>query len=122
SNPSQASTWNYASVHAKGTIHFLEDEALEDMLQKTSLHFEKYNPDSATVFHNLDKDYVKRLMPAIVAFEVEVTKLDTIFKLSQDRDEASYENIMKELQAQDEDGQAVAKQMKERQAQVFPKG
>ncbi|HAA16272.1 MAG TPA: hypothetical protein DCE41_33050 [Cytophagales bacterium] len=121
-NQNTASTWNYSSVHAKGTITFLENDALEDMLRKTSMHFENNNPDSPTVFDNLSEEFLKKVMPAIVAFEIEVTKLDTVFKLSQDRDEASYENIMEKLKAQDKDGQAVAEQMEKRQQQVFPKG
>ena len=41
-NPYTASTWNYMSVHVKGFIRFLNDAALEDVLRKTSLHFENY--------------------------------------------------------------------------------
>ena len=41
SNPHSASTWNYMSVHVKGVITFLGDEALEDVLRMTSLHFEE---------------------------------------------------------------------------------
>src|SRR5688572_5115819 len=38
SNPSQASTWNYMSVHIKGELRFLDEYKLEEILQKTSLH------------------------------------------------------------------------------------
>ena len=50
SNPYLASTWNYMSVHVKGIIRFLDDAALDDVLRKTTLHFENYNPESTTVF------------------------------------------------------------------------
>jgi transcriptional regulator len=53
SNPHIASTWNYMSVHMKGTIRLLEDGALIDVLRKTSLHFENYNPASTTIYDNL---------------------------------------------------------------------
>ena len=36
-------------------------------------------------------------MHAIVAFEIEVTEMDNVFKLSQDRDEESYHNIKEKL-------------------------
>ena len=121
SDPSQASTWNYSSVHVRGNISFLEGEALEEMLRKTSMHFEDNNPHSATVFDNLDSGYIKRLMPAIVAFEIEVTALDTVFKLSQDRDHASYEHIIEKLSEQDADGKSVAEAMEARKQQVFSK-
>ncbi|WP_121355055.1 FMN-binding negative transcriptional regulator [Flavisolibacter nicotianae] len=119
SNPHQASTWNYMSVHARGNLSFLDEEALVDMLKKTSLHFEKNNPDSATVYDNLPVDYRSRLQKAIVAFEVNVQELDTVFKLSQNRDAESYHNIIGHLNKQDAEAQAVAAEMQKRAATLF---
>ncbi len=39
SDPHLASTWNYMSIHAKGIIRFLDDQALADVLRKTSRTF-----------------------------------------------------------------------------------
>ncbi|MEP4596579.1 MAG: FMN-binding negative transcriptional regulator, partial [Cyclobacteriaceae bacterium] len=97
SNPHTPSTWNYMSVHARGSIHFLGGAALQNMLRKISLHFENNNPDSPTAYDNLDPEKMESIMKAIVAFEIEVTALDNVFKLSQDRDEQSYHNIIKKL-------------------------
>ena len=36
SDPHQASTWNYMSVHVKGQISFLDENSLVDVLKKTS--------------------------------------------------------------------------------------
>jgi transcriptional regulator len=119
-NPSQASTWNYMSVHVHGKIRFLEDEALNEVLRKTSLHFENGNKQSPTVFDNLTDEYKKRIMGAIVAFEIEVTHLDNVFKLSQDRDSKSYAHIQEKLKTQGEDGQVIAEEMKKRTKDVFP--
>src|ERR1043165_208545 len=77
SNPYMASTWNYMSVHAKGIIRFLDDEALEDALRMTSLHFENYDTQSPTTFDNLPAEFKQRVMKAIVAFEIEVMEMDT---------------------------------------------
>src|SRR5678810_422713 len=79
-NPHQASTWNYMSVHVKGIIRFLDDAALIDVLRKTSLHFENYNQKSTTVFDNLTPEYTEKLLKAIVAFEIEITEMDHVFK------------------------------------------
>lgn len=121
SNPHTPSTWNYMSVHARGVIKFLEEEALVDALRKISLHFESNNTDSATVYDNLPAELIKRLMHMIVAFEIEITQLDTVFKLSQDRDEKSYENIITVLRKQGESGQVIAEEMEKRKELVFPK-
>ncbi len=120
SNPHQASTWNYMSVHAKGVIRFLDDRALADVLRKTSLHFENYNKQSTTVFDNLAEKYKQPLMKAIVAFEIEVRELDTVFKLSQDRDAKSYENIKEKLTQKGGSAQVIAGEMEKRTKELFP--
>jgi len=120
SNPNIASTWNYMSVHMKGTIRLLEGEPLKAVLRRTSLHFENNNPSSTTIYDNLPPEYTARLIHAIVAFEVDVTEVDTVFKLSQDRDFQSYLNIISKLKAQDEDGKVIAAEMEKRTLDVFP--
>jgi transcriptional regulator len=119
-NPHQASTWNYMSVHVKGQICFLGEEELVNVLRKTSLHFENYRTDSATVYDTLSEDYRSRLLHAIVAFEVEVQNIDHVFKLSQNRDEASYHNIIRKLDEQGGESGLVAEEMKKRSATLFP--
>jgi transcriptional regulator len=120
SNPHTPSTWNYMSVHAKGVIRFLDDSALEDVLRKTSLHFEGNNEQSATAFDNIPQEFKQRVMNAIVAFEVEITELKNVFKLSQDRDEKSYKNIIEKLIEQGGSGKVIADEMKKRTKELFP--
>jgi len=120
SDPHTPSTWNYMSVHARGEIKFLDEKALVSILRKTSLHFENYKKDSTTVFDNLDQEKMKMLMKAIVAFEVEVKEMNNVFKLSQDRDAESYENIKKELTAQGGSGKIIADEMEKRTKELFP--
>jgi len=119
SNPSQASTWNYMSVHVKGQLRFLDQQGLLDVLKKTSLHFENNNRQSPTAFDNLSPEYTSRLMKAIIAFEVEVEEIDHVFKLSQDRDKESYQHIIRKLELQDDDGKTIAMEMKKRENQLF---
>lgn len=118
-NPQQASTWNYMSVHITGAIRFLDEQGLEDVLRKTSLHFENNDPHSSTVYDNLPADYRKPLLKAIVAFEVEVEKMENVFKLSQNRDEESYHNIIEKLENSDADSKTIAEEMKKRASQLF---
>ena len=122
SDPHIASTWNYMSVHIKGIIRFLDDAGLEDVLRKTTLHFENYNQQSTTIFDNLPIEFKQKVMHAIVAFEIEVTDMDNVFKLSQDRDAESYHNIKEKLKQQDEDGKVIAAEMEKRTKEVFPGG
>lgn len=118
-NPYTASTWNYMSVHAKGKIRFLDNDALIEVLQLTSLHFENNDKTSTTSYDNLPDDFKKRVMHAIVAFEIEIVAIDTVFKLSQDRDAKSYRNIIEELNKQSHDAQVIASEMEKRFDEVF---
>ena len=120
-DPHQASTWNYISVHARGMIRFGNKEDLIAILKRLTLHYENNNPASTTVFDNLSSAYTEPLMKAIVAFEIEVTSLDNVFKLSQNRDEKSFHTIMEKLQQQGGDGAFIASEMKKRQEQLFGK-
>lgn len=110
-DPAQASTWNYLTVHARGPITFLDEGALIHLLQRTTDHFEG-SPDSPASFAGLDPDYVNRLAKAIVAFEVKVEEMDHVFKLSQNRDEATIRNIISRLDEGDVDAKRIADAMR----------
>jgi transcriptional regulator len=120
-DPHQASTWNYMSVHAKGTIRFGNKEDLIAILKRLTLHYENNNTASTTVFDNLTSEYTEPLLKAIVAFEVEVVSIDNVFKLSQNRNEKSFQNIMDKLNEQGSDGKFIAAEMKKIQYQLFGK-
>ena len=121
-NPHQGSTWNYMSVHLRGTLRFRDEAALMDLLRKLSLRFENGNTDSATIFDNLPDEYRKHLLPAIVAFEIEITEMENVFKLSQNRDEKSFMNIIIQLEKQGGNGALIAVEMKKRIEKLFPAG
>ena len=120
SNPYTPSTWNYMSVHAKGIIRFLDDDSLIDVLRMITLHFENQNINSTTIFDNLPSDYTQKLMKAIAAFEIEVTDMNHVFKLSQDRDKQSYLNIIAKLNEQGGAGKVIAAEMEKRIEDQFP--
>lgn len=118
-NPHQASTWNYMAVHVKGAMRLLDETRLVEVLKKTSLHFENNNGASETIYDNLPEEYTSKLLKAIVAFEVEVHSMESVFKLSQNRDKESYRNIVGRLENQDATARAVAEEMKKRETSLF---
>ena len=118
-NPQQASTWNYISIHARGQIKFLDEGALIELLKKLSLHFENNNTASSTIYDNLPADYKEKLIKAILAFEIEITEMDNVHKLSQNRDEKSYDNIVQQLKKQEGDAKEIGELMEKRKEQVF---
>jgi transcriptional regulator len=116
------STWNYMSVHAHGTIRFGDTSELKSILQRLTLHYENNNRESTTVFDNLPAEYTEKMMKAIVPFEIEINDLQHVFKLSQDRDEKSYDNIIVKLKEGDYDARAIAEIMEKRKHKVFRNG
>lgn len=95
-NPQIASTWNYQAVHAVGDIHFGDDAMLHQLLTDLTNHFEN-DPHSPALVKELPHDYMQQQMKAIIAFEITITDTRHVFKLSQNRDEASRESVIDHL-------------------------
>ncbi len=119
SDPRTASTWNYMSVHARGTVRFLGEPELLALLEETTTRFEN-DENSPALFRHLPPSYIDSLKHAIIAFELEVRELENVFKLSQNRDASSYDNIISQLHAQGGDARVIAEEMAKRREQLFP--
>ena len=103
-------TWNYAAVHAYGLPRLIDDTEelytlLKTLVQTHEAHFEKPWP------FQLPADYLQQMMRGIVGFEIEITRLEGKFKLSQNRSATERENIIATLQ-ESTDTLAVAELMK----------
>ncbi len=110
-NQQTASTWNYRAVHAKGKLKFTTDDELLQLLTKLTDTFEN-DSDSPSLVKHLPDNYVLPLLKAIVGIEIEITEIAHVFKLSQDRDAASYQNIIHHLSQGDAGAKEVAEVMK----------
>lgn len=122
SNPHIGSTWNYMSVHVAGKVNFMTDEELVDFMKKLTLKFEKGNTKSLTFYDNLPDSFLKKMMPAIIGFEIKAENIENVFKLSQNRDEKSYLNIISKLEERGGQSALIASEMRKRQAEIFPEG
>jgi len=119
-NPKMGSTWNYMSVHVSGKVQYMPEGELIRFMKKLTLKFEKGNTQSQTIYDNLPDHFLNKMMPAIAGFEIKAEKIDNVFKLSQNRDEKSYRNIIVQLEAQGGNAASIAAEMKQRQAYLFP--
>lgn len=106
-----ASTWNYSVVHATGLIHFLGDAELYTMLQNLTAKYEQ-NADSPSLMHHMSEDYILSNMKAIIAFEIEVTQLQHVFKWSQNKPSHIQDNIIQHLAKGSLEEQLAAEEMK----------
>ena len=108
-----ASTWNYMAVHAKGKIRFTDEDGTYNAIKSITDKYE--GTDSAASFENLPTAYVNRLIKAIVGFEIEVTEMDNVFKLSQNHNEETRANISTQLiKRGDDHSGAIAEEMRRR--------
>jgi transcriptional regulator len=81
-------TWNYAVVHARGTLRVTEDAAwlralvgrLTDVHEAPRAH--RWQVDDAPA------DYIEQMLRAIVGIEIEVIRLQGKWKVSQNRSAA----------------------------------
>jgi transcriptional regulator len=121
-NPQIGSTWNYMSVHIGGKVHFMTNDELIAFMRKLTLKFEKGNTQSLTFYDNLPDNFLSKMMPAIVGFEIKAEKLENVFKLSQNRDEKSYLNIISKLEEQGGSSALIALELRKRKAELFPDG
>lgn len=122
SNPQIGSTWNYMSVHMVGEVRWMTNEELVGFMRKLTLKFEEGNTQSQTIYDNLPDSFLGKMMPAIAGFEVRADKIENVFKLSQNRDEKSYMNIINKLTERGGDSAMIADEMRKRKAELFPEG
>ncbi|HZO03952.1 MAG TPA: FMN-binding negative transcriptional regulator [Burkholderiales bacterium] len=88
-------TWNYAAVHAYGFPKLIEERKRKHESQRRLI--EMLDPQWLPKFDALRAAYVDQMLDGIVNFEVEVTRLDTRWKLSQNRSRREQELIAGEL-------------------------
>lgn len=103
-------TWNYLAVHIYGKIKILDEEATIKTLKKLVDKYEVSSENPVRV-----EDLSKKTMiqaRGIVAFEIEINEIQAKKKLSQNRDDKNYQNIIDKLaQSGDPNSKEIAKEM-----------
>jgi transcriptional regulator len=107
-------TWDYAAVHAYGIPEIIEDNAilydlLKALVQTHEARFEKpWN-------FQLPDDYLQKMMRGIVGFEIQITRLEGKFKMSQNRTAGEQQQVIAALRGnRDELNNGVAELMSEK--------
>ena len=91
-------TWNYAVVHAEGSIKLIEDAQWlrSHVSQMTNLHEPTYQ--STWKLDDAPEEYVQMMLKAIIGIEIEVGSLVGKFKLSQNRPAEDYDAVVGQLE------------------------
>ena len=108
-----ASTWNYMDVYVRGKVKFTDAEGTKKILERITNKYEKAGSEAA--YNKLPVEYVDRMVEAIVGLHIEVESVENVFKLSQNRDEISKQQIIENLRKTDNYfAKEVAKEMAKR--------
>ena len=110
-------TWNYVAVHAHGTLRFVrEPDALRRHLEQLTAQHESARPRPWSLDDAPD-GYIEKQLGAIVGVEIEITRLDGKWKMSQNRSAEDAEGVMEGLGASDDAREReVAEIVRERRA------
>ncbi len=112
-NPQVASTWNYMAVHARGRIKFTDDAGTYEAIKAITNKYE--GTESAAAFDRMPREYVMKMLKAIVGFTIEVEILENVFKLSQNHGDVNRQAITAHLkQRGDAHSTAIATEMDKR--------
>ncbi|HET7364774.1 MAG TPA: FMN-binding negative transcriptional regulator [Burkholderiales bacterium] len=93
-------TWNYAAVHAYGVPKIIDDKEAKHASQRRLVA--AMDPQWLPRFDALAPNYVSGMLNGIVNFQIPVTRLETRWKLSQNRGRREMELIVAALEAQGE--------------------
>jgi transcriptional regulator len=109
-------TWNYVDVHAYGPVRLVEDDDwLRRLLRRLSDQHEAGSP-APWRMQDLPEIYLGGMVKGIIGFEIEVTRLEGKYKLSQNRPAADRPRIITALErSADAGAQAVAHLMRDRE-------
>ncbi len=97
-------TWNYATVHARGRVTFIEDRAwLRSAVDRlTKKHEARFADPWAT--SDAPPDYIEAQLKGIVGVEFAIETLEGKMKLGQNRPVADQEHVIEGLSASERQG------------------
>lgn len=106
-------TWNYQAVHVYGTASVLGEEELKQDLTMLLQKYEEHR-ENPVLWENLSSQ-TKKQIKGIVGFKIKIQEVQAAYKLSQNRNEEDYKNIIDKLyEEKDLNSQQLAEVMKNR--------
>lgn len=104
-------TWNYQAVHVYGIPRIVEGEEYHAMLSRL---IARHEGNTSYRLEGLPQDFVEKQMNGTVGFQIKATRIEANYKLSQNRDDEDYHNIIGQLHRRDDEmSHGVAKAMEE---------
>lgn len=96
-------TWNYTAAHVRGTWRIERDQQrVFQHLEAAIARFENERGEPIWRLDSLTSQLIEGLYRGIVAFEIEITRIDCAFKLSQDKSGGDRRAVINDLGSLDD--------------------
>lgn len=105
-------TWNYQAVHVYGEASILDEEELKQDLTMLLQKYEEHRKNPV-LWDKIPPQLLEKQLKGIVGFKIKVQEIQAANKLSQNRNEEDYHNIVNKLyEEKDINSQQMAQVMK----------
>lgn len=104
-------TWNYTAVHAYGRARLVEDPAgLRTIVESSIAFYEASMPRPWKL--DVSEEFVNRMLAQIVGFRIDIDRLEGKFKLNQNHPRERQTKVVRALEGQGGDAEAIAALMR----------
>lgn len=105
------STWNYEAVQVYGKVELMDHDELYSHLEKLTSKYEQFQQCPMMV-KDMGKEFVEKEMKGAFGIKVIPSEIFIKQKLSQNRKENDFNNIISQLEQSDDDARRIAEKMK----------
>jgi len=105
------STWNYEAVQIYGKVELMNHDELYRHLDKLTSKYENFQQCPMMV-KDMGNDFVEKEMKGAFGLKIIPTEIFIKQKLSQNRKENDFQNIISHLEQSDDDARKIAEKMK----------
>ena len=90
-------TWNYQAVHVYGQATLLDEQQLRDDLAKQLQKYEQHR-QHPILWETLSPELLDKQLKGIVGFKVTIADIQATYKLSQNRNEQDFQQVVEQLE------------------------
>lgn len=92
-------SWNYISVHCYGKPQVLNDKEAFELLNKLTISYE-HGREGAFSMSQMSEESLQSHIKGQLSFRMVVERVDASWKLSQNRNDADYSNVITQLRSE----------------------
>ena len=96
-------TWNYVAVHVYGKAVVIDGQELHDSLRRLVDQYEDGLPNRFYL-SDMPEDMQKAHFNGLIGFKMKVDRIEAAYKLSQNRKDNDYHNIVDKLEGSENEG------------------